>query len=133
MDKNSLLSVFLTVILFAGLILTCISLYFESRLGAYADLTEGSESWPMYRSNPQRTGYSSFAAPDTSELKWFYNTTVEVYSSPVVANGRVVMGICDGTVLTLNSTTGEKLWSYDTGVGSYSIWGSPAIDSGKVY
>lgn len=121
----------LTVVLF--ILLTSISFYFEHRWGAYADSTEDSDSWSMFRHDPQHTGYSSSTAPDTNEMKWFYNTTMEIDSSPAVANGRLIVGVSNGEILALNSTTGEKLWSYDTGAGSNSIWGSPAIDSGRVY
>jgi outer membrane protein assembly factor BamB len=122
-------------LLTAGLIvlLTSISFYFENRLGAYADSPEDPDNWPMFRHDLQHTGYSSSTAPDKAEVKWFYNTTMEVDSSPAVANGRLIVGVSNGQILALNSTTGQKLWSYDTGAGSNSIWGSPAIDSDKVY
>jgi outer membrane protein assembly factor BamB len=121
----------LTVVLVV--LLTSISFYFGHRLGAYANSTGDPDSWPMFRHDPQHTGYSTFTAPDTNEIKWFYNTTMEIDSSPAVANGRLIVGVSNGEILALNSTTGEKLWSYDTGAGSNSIWGSPAIDSGRVY
>lgn len=121
----------LTVVLV--FLLTGVSFYFGWQ-DAYAASADGSDGWPTYLHDSQRTGYSSSTAPSTSELRWFYNTTVGVYSSPAVANGRVTVGVSNGVVLALNSTTGEKLWSYDTGAGSYSIIrNSPAIDSGRVY
>jgi outer membrane protein assembly factor BamB len=122
-------------LLTAGIIvlLTSVAFYFEHRLGAYADSVEDPDSWSMYRHDPQRTGYSALTAPDTNETKWSYNTTREIDSSPAVANGRLIVGVSDGTVLAFNATTGEKLWSYDTVAGSNSIWSSPAIDSGRVY
>jgi outer membrane protein assembly factor BamB len=92
-----------------------------------------SDAWPMFHHDTQNTGHSTSAAPSTSEVKWFYNTSMEIDSSPAVADGRIIVGVSDGTILALNSTTGEKLWLYDTGAGSNSIWGGPAIDSGKVY
>ena len=112
-------------------LLTSISFYFEHRLSAYANSTGDPDSWPMFRHDPQHTGYSTFTAPDTNEIKWFYNTTMEIDSSPAVANGRLIVGVSNGNVLALNSTTGEKLWSYDTLAGSNSIWSSSAIDSGR--
>jgi outer membrane protein assembly factor BamB len=91
------------------------------------------DDWPMFRHDLQRTGYSTSTAPDTSAIKWFYNTTSEIDSAPAVANGRVIVGVSNGNVLAVNSTTGELFWSYDTGAGSNSIWSSPAIASGRVY
>ena len=121
----------LTIILVV--LVTSVSFYFEHRLGAYANSIEDPDSWPMFRHDLQRTGYSAFTSPDTNEIKWFYNTTMEIDSSPAVADGRVIVGVSNGNVLALNSTSGEKLWSYDTLAGSNSIWSSPAIDSGRVY
>lgn len=117
----------------AALLLVIPLVFFAPSLRVYASSAPPSDEWPMYLQNPQRTGYSSFTAPNTNETKWFYNTTKEIDSSPAVANGRVIVGVSDGTVLAVNATTGEKLWSYDTGAGSNSIWSSPAIDSGRVY
>jgi outer membrane protein assembly factor BamB len=91
------------------------------------------DDWFMFRHDTQRTGYSTSTAPNTNATKWFYDAKTEIDSAPAVANGRVIVGVSNGNVLAVNSTTGEKLWSYDTYAGSNSIWSSPAIDSGKVY
>jgi outer membrane protein assembly factor BamB len=102
----------------------------------YAQSNEDQDTWPMVMHDPQRTGYTQSTAPDTNEVgvKWLYNTTTRGASSPVVANGQVIVSIYDGTVLALNSTSGETLWSYDTGAVTNNVWRcSPAIDSGRVY
>lgn len=96
-------------------------------------IPSANADWIMFRHDSQRSGYSTSTAPNTNETKWFYNTTTEIDSSPAVANGRVIVGVSNGNVLALNSTTGERLWLYDTGAGSNSIWSSPAIDSGRAY
>ena len=87
----------------------------------------------MYRGNLQRTGTSSSTAPLTSGIKWIYNTTAEVNSSPADSNGRLIVGISSGDVVALNSTTGAHLWTYAGESGQNSIWSGPAIDSCKVY
>ncbi len=106
-------------------------------LGSGADVfgqsVSASDEWPMFRHDLQRTGTSTSNVPDASEVKWFYNASTEIDSSPAVVNGRVTVGVSDGTILALNATTGERLWLNDTGAGSNSIWGSPAVDSGRVY
>ena len=107
--------------------------YLQPNMQVNASSSEASDSWPVFLHDQQRTGSSTSTAPNTNETKWFHNTTMEIDSSPAVADGRVIVGVSDGTVLSINSTTGEKLWSYDTDAGSNSIWGSPAIDSGRVY
>jgi eukaryotic-like serine/threonine-protein kinase len=94
---------------------------------------DNSDSWPMFKHDLQRTGYSTSTVPDTNAIKWIYNTTVEITSSPAISNGRLVVGVSNGDILALNSTTGAKLWAYETEAGQNSIWSSPAVDSGKVY
>ncbi len=106
-------------------------------LFAVTTLSENScaqaENWSMYRGNIERTGSSTSTVPSTSQVKWVYNTTAEVNSSPVVANGRLIVGVSNGDVIALNSTTGAYLWTYEGDSGQNSIWSGPAIDSGKVY
>jgi outer membrane protein assembly factor BamB len=117
-------------------LLTSVSFYFGRQRSAYAQSNEDQDTWPMVMHDPQRTGYTQSTAPDTNEVgvKWLYNTTTRGASSPVVANGQVIVSIYDGTVLALNSTSGETLWSYDTGAVTNNVWRcSPAIDSGRVY
>jgi outer membrane protein assembly factor BamB len=121
----------LTVMLIV--LLTSISFYFEHRLGAYANSTEDSDSWPMYRHDPQHTGYSTSSAPNTDEVKWIYNTTYEIVTSPAVANGRVIVAASNGDVIAINSTTGELLWTYVTGPRQNSMWSSPTVNSGRVF
>ena len=94
---------------------------------------QASDGWPMYRGNLERTGVSTSTVPSTSDIKWVYNTTGEVDSSPAVVNGRLIVGESTGKVIALNSTTGAHLWTYETESGQNSIWSSPAIDSGNVY
>jgi outer membrane protein assembly factor BamB len=92
-----------------------------------------ADSWPMYRGNLERTGSSASTVSSTSDIKWVYNFTEEVTSSPAVANGRLIIGISNGDVIALNSTTGAYLWNYEGDSGQNSIWSGPAINSGKVY
>jgi outer membrane protein assembly factor BamB len=109
-------------------LLLCIILLSSAVLIPFANA-----DWTMFRHDPQHTGYSTSAAPNTNEIKWIYNTATEIDSSPAVANGRVIVGLSNGNVVALNSTTGERLWLYETGAGSNSIWSSPAIDSDRTY
>jgi outer membrane protein assembly factor BamB len=118
------------------LLATSFSFYFRRQMSVYGESSEDPDSWPMFMHDPQRTGYTQSAAPDTNEVgvKWLYNTTTTGASYPVVANGRVIVSVSDGTVLALNSTTGEKLWLYgNSAVSDYAWPSSPAIDLGRVY
>ncbi len=113
------------LVIFSALSLICVQIP-----GALAETTD---SWPMYRGDLQRTGFSTSKVPATSDIKWTYDTDAEVDSSPVVVNGRVIVGLSSGDVVALNSTTGSHLWTYAGESGQNSIWSTPAVDSGKVY
>jgi outer membrane protein assembly factor BamB len=130
--RTALALILISAVLLANIVATSL-VHFERGITIYAELVGAADDWPMFRHDPQRSGYSTSTAPNTNEVKWFYNTTIEIDSAPAVANGRVIVGVSNGDVLALNSTTGEKLWSFETGAGSNSIWCSPAIDSGRVY
>ncbi len=51
-------------------------------------------------------------------------------SSPVIADGRVVIGSSDGHVYALDATTGRPSWTYDTKV---SVHSPPAVANGRVF
>ena len=66
-------------------------------------------------------------------LKWSYNVSGSVYSSPALANG-VVYVTGDYYLYALNACTGALLWSYDTAWnGSSQRYPSPAVANGVVY
>ena len=132
MKRTTLALKLVTLLLVINIVAISI-VHFEPKIRVYAQSVGNADDWVMFRHDAQHSGYSMSTAPDTNEIKWFYNTSVEIDSSPAVANGRVIVGASNGNVLALNSTTGEKLWMYETGAGSNSIWSSPAIDSGRVY
>ena len=45
--------------------------------------------WPMFRHDPNHTGYSTSTAPNTNNTIWIYTTGGPVYSSPAVVDGKV--------------------------------------------
>ena len=72
---------------------------------------------------------------DTGALIWRYPTILPIFSSPVVANGRVYIG--EGLhndsyaqLYCIDATTGEKLWSLQT--TSY-VESSPYVADNRVY
>ncbi|MCW4001518.1 MAG: PQQ-binding-like beta-propeller repeat protein [Candidatus Bathyarchaeota archaeon] len=124
MKRNSARS--LTALLTAVLMITLL-------LTLNPAVSTSADSWSMYRGNQQRSGASSGTAPSVGDIKWVYNASAEVDSSPSVANGRVVAGLASGDVVALNATTGALLWTYASESGQSAIWSSPAIDGGRVY
>jgi serine/threonine-protein kinase len=66
-----------------------------------------------------------------SELGWVYEGTQETYrSSPTLGDNVIYIGGADGIVHAVDATSGEQLWSYDTGA---KINSSPALDNGILY
>ena len=86
--------------------------------------------WPMFRHDPNHTGYSASTAPNTNNTIWTYTTGSYVYSSPAVSDGKVYVGSWDNKTYCLNALTGAHVWNYTTGDWVYS---SPAVSDGKVY
>jgi len=85
--------------------------------------------WPMFRHDPQHSGYSTSKAPDTNNVLWSYKIGERV-SSPAVVDGRVYIGSWDDWVYCLDAITGDWIWFYPTGD---SVDSSPAVADGKVY
>ncbi len=90
----------------------------------------GTDDWPMFRYDPQHSGYSTSTAPATNQTLWNYTTGGFVVSSPTVVEGKVYLGSFDNKVYCLNAATGASIWNYTTGGDVYS---SPAVVDGKVY
>ncbi|MCJ7762238.1 PQQ-binding-like beta-propeller repeat protein [Candidatus Bathyarchaeota archaeon] len=63
---------------------------------------------------------------------WNYTTSATVmYSSPVVADGKIYLCTWGGSVYCLNAATGAFIWNYAT--GATIQFSSPAVADGKVY
>ena len=84
--------------------------------------------WPMFRHDPQHSGFSTSDAPVTNNVLWKYKTGNRVHSSPAVADGKLY--ICCVSVYCLDANTGDYIWNYTTGE---SVSSSPAVVNGKVY
>ena len=91
-------------------------------------------SWPMFRHNLNRTGYTESPAPLNNQTIWTYQTGGPVYSSPAVVDGRVYVGSDDGYLYCLNATTttseGLLIWKYQTGG---PVKSSPTVIDGQVF
>ena len=58
---------------------------------------------------------------------WRFETSGEVYSSPVVVEGVVYVGSVDDYVYALDAATGEMIWRFETdGI----VHSSPAVADG---
>jgi hypothetical protein len=90
----------------------------------------------MFHHDPSHTGTSTSTGPTTNNLLWSYTTYGLVESSPTVADGVVYVGSLgsngrQGSVYALDASTGNKIWSYQT--GSNYVYSSPAVAGGDVY
>lgn len=86
--------------------------------------------WPMYRHDPQHTGYSTSATPKKNETIWVRQFGDWVRSSPTAHNNVVFIGSDENKLYALNATTGAEIWKY-TMVAD--IESSAAIGYNRVY
>ncbi len=87
----------------------------------------GTSSWECFKGSPERTGSINVPAPDTGYLLWKVNTGSEVYSSPVVQNGKVFQ-VGFQRMWCLHLDTGEILWT--SSVPAHHS--TPAISHNKI-
>ena len=90
---------------------------------------DDTDWWPMFRHDPQHSGYSTSNAPDTNSILWSYLIGGSTYPSPAVVDSRVYIGSLD-EVFCLDAITGHYIWSRSFGSWVYS---SPAVVDSKVY
>lgn len=63
-------------------------------------------------------------------IVWQYRTDGPIVSSPVLANGRVIVGSNDQRVHCLDAATGEVVWTFDAGD---EVEAPPLVVDGRVY
>jgi len=84
----------------------------------------------VHRGNLGRTGeHQTTGLAECKGVKWTFQTGGAVRSSPVVVDGVVYVGSCDGHVYAIDAKSGKEKWKYDTG-GRVS--GSAAVVEGVV-
>ena len=83
-----------------------------------------TSGWPMLGRYPNHIGYGT-SAPVTNTTVWIYETKSSLYSSPVVAKGRVFIGAGGassgkGKLYALSEYEGFEFWNYTVGSNIYS-------------
>jgi parallel beta-helix repeat protein len=86
-------------------------------------------SWPTFKHDAQRSGFTDSPAPESDQIFWRFKTEGPITSSPAVADGIVYVGSADGYLYAVNAETGKKLWSFWIGSGV----NSPTLAFGKVF
>jgi outer membrane protein assembly factor BamB len=84
----------------------------------------------MFHHDPSHLGRSFSKAPDTNSVKWTYQTGGGIWSSPVVADGKVYVTSDDGNLYALDAFTGALIWSETLGAYPRS---APAVAEGIVF
>lgn len=95
------------------------------------DVLPTTNDTSTFRGNLQHTGvYDAVGAPKLNQIKWKFQTNGKIYSSPVVADGKVFVGSGDGNLYAVNIEHGTLEWKYGT---KGRIMSSPAFAGGLVY
>jgi len=95
------------------------------------ELAASADGWTEYQNTPAHTGLTDDAvAPSSLRRVWSVDTGPGiVFSSPVIADGRVFVGTTDGQLEARDLETGEQLWVHDVGD---QLRGSPGVSDGTV-
>ncbi|HOW90348.1 MAG TPA: PQQ-binding-like beta-propeller repeat protein, partial [Elusimicrobiales bacterium] len=98
--------------------------------GLLAGFSAQAADWPMFRGNPQRTGFSPEQAYPPLTKVWEYQTGAEIVSSPAVLEDAVYFGSRDGGIYALNARTGALIWRY---AADGWVDASPAVSGDSVF
>jgi outer membrane protein assembly factor BamB len=99
--------------------------------GTFSAASGASDEWTTFRHDLSRSGGTTGGGPANSVKQlWNYSTHASVWSSPAVANGRILVGCKDCNLYCLNSSNGELLWNFTAG---HEVNSSPAVYNGRVY
>lgn len=95
-------------------------------------LGSGTDEFPTFRYDAANTGYAPDAVGPTDGVTeaWSVDLGPEVRSSPVVADGTVLVSDGDGVVHALDAADGTERWREPLDVPSYA---AAAIDDGVAY
>jgi outer membrane protein assembly factor BamB len=104
----------------------------------YASISSQTSSpapadWTMFHGDPSRCGYISGGdATNSAKLLWAFPTNASVDSSPVTADGFVIVGSQDGHIYCLNNSNGQQIWCYPL-ESSKIYYSPPAISQHCLY
>ena len=95
---------------------------------------QATDDWPTFMHDATRSGATTQTLNPSGQLyqqwKFSFGERVEVEVQPIVANGRVYVGVMNGKMYCLNATTGAQLWAYQAGGG---IPHTAAVADGRLY
>ena len=101
----------LTILISVFLIIT----YYTPLVSSITDNRLVFDSWPMFRHDPNHSGYTNIVdSTDSAKLIWTYKTFGMIKSSPIIVNDLVLFGSSDWDVYCLNASSGNIMWIYST-------------------
>ena len=105
--------------------------FFQSEPSLDISSSPSGSDWPMYQRDLARTG----AAPDgavapVGVLKWRYDADGPIYASPAVVNGTIYLATGYGSIVALNSETGEEVWKHNV---EGSLNSSPSVAGNMLF
>jgi uncharacterized repeat protein (TIGR01451 family) len=124
-------------ILSRALLATLLGLGITLEIGAKPSSQIYESDWPMLQHDVAHSGYTSdtLVSPDyggTLNVKWKVGLgeRIEIEMQPIVAYGRVYIGVMNGKLHAINEETGDIEWTYQAG-GAISH--TPAAGEDKVF
>lgn len=87
--------------------------------------------WCSYAHDVANSGYTSAVGPASQVGEaWSIGGAKAVFTTPAVADGRVVFGAANGRVYCIDAVAGAREWTFET--GDY-VSSSPSVVDGTVY
>ncbi len=95
---------------------------------------QSNTDWPMLMHDPAHSGHTTSSMDMSGNLylqwKFSFGERVEIEVQPVVADGRVYVGVMNGKMYCLDAATGNQQWMYQA---DGPIPQTAAIAGGRVY
>jgi outer membrane protein assembly factor BamB len=118
----------------AVLVLVAIGIYLFARANqpvappsptTNASVSAAPGQWASLGRTPSRVSYDTPAPQITGRIRWSLETSTQIYSSPVAADGRVYLAAGDRRVMAMEAASGRVLW-----VTTGPVDSTPAIAAG---
>ena len=91
---------------------------------------QSGPDWPMYRADPEHSGFTASDVPEGPALLWLAQAGTHELTSPVGSGGMVYVGSADGNLYALWAGTGGEAWHFQVGDG---VRAEPAVEGSTVY
>ncbi len=92
----------------------------------------GTGTVAMFRGDAAHSGVNPGPGPaGVPRQRWRAHTGGDIFASPVVADGRVVVGAESGYLVAFSAADGEELWRID--LGGYVARSTAVVSDGTVY